>query len=143
MPLNFGIQPSSPVPAYRQVILGVRNAILNEALKKGERMPSIRSLAQKLAINPNTVARAYRELEHLNIISSKRGSGFEVTAGSRSAETVEKKLQAALKEAVLYLGAKKTMALAKRAAQAAAPQPQSARKKQRKQKTSPIKARST
>ncbi len=135
MPLYFGIQPSSPVPAYRQVIVGVRNAIANGELKEGERMPSIRFLAQKLAINPNTVARAYRELEHLHIITSRRGSGFEVISNMSTAETVEKKLKAALKEAVQHLGAEKTVKLAQKAAAETRSKKRSKSRKRKKKRT--------
>ena len=56
--------PSSGVPIYLQLMEQVKHAIETGALRPGEQLPSIRPLAEELVINPNTVAKVYRELEH-------------------------------------------------------------------------------
>ncbi len=103
MPLFFRIQPSLPEPAYRQVVNAVRDALRRGDVRRGERLPSIRVLAHDLAINPNTVARAYRELEHLGIVASRRGSGFELRGAPASAPRARQRLCAAVREALLDL----------------------------------------
>ncbi len=103
MPLFFRIQPSLPEPAYLQVVHAVREAIRRGDVRRGERLPSIRVLAQDLAINPNTVARAYRELEHLGLIASYQGSGFEVRGGPPSAARARRRFHVAVKEALAEL----------------------------------------
>lgn len=117
MPLFFRIQPSLPEPAYRQIVDGVRSALGRKELQPGERLPSIRSLARTLAINPNTVARAYRELEHLGLVTSQRGSGFEVRGGPTGEETARKKFQDAVREATEALGPKETLELVRKIVQ--------------------------
>ena len=57
------IQPSSGVPLYQQVVAQVKNAVASGAAPPGEALPSVRRLASDLCINPNTIARAYQELE--------------------------------------------------------------------------------
>src|SRR5690349_16221356 len=69
------LNPSSGVPLYVQVIERVKHAIETGAMRAGEQLPSVRQMAQELVINPNTVARAYRELEHEGIIEVRHGSG--------------------------------------------------------------------
>ena len=67
--------PSSGVPIYLQLIEQVKHAIETGALRAGEQLPGIRPLAERLVINPNTVAKAYRELEHEGIIELRHGAG--------------------------------------------------------------------
>ena len=57
-------------------------AVTNETLTPGDLVPSVRELARQLAINPNTVARAYRELQVDEVLSGVRGTGLEVTRGA-------------------------------------------------------------
>ena len=66
---------SSGVPVYLQLIEQVKHAIETGAIRAGEQLPSVRQMAEDLGINPNTVARAYRELEHEGIIELRHGSG--------------------------------------------------------------------
>ena len=68
----------SGIPVYKQIINRVQAAIAEGRLGEGEQLPTIRALHQKLNVNPNTVARAYRELEHLGLISTEHGSGCYV-----------------------------------------------------------------
>ena len=71
--------PSSGVPIYLQLMEQVKHAIETGALKPGEQLPSIRPLAEELVVNPNTVAKAYRELEHEGVIELRQGAGAFVS----------------------------------------------------------------
>jgi DNA-binding transcriptional regulator YhcF (GntR family) len=71
--------PSSGVPIYLQLMEQVKHAIETGALRPGEQLPSIRPLAEELVINPNTVAKAYRELEHEGVIELRQGAGAFVS----------------------------------------------------------------
>jgi len=68
----------SNVPLYQQIAEQLRRLIATEQIKPGDRLPSIRQLSQKLNINPNTVCRAYLELEQEQILTSRRGGGTSV-----------------------------------------------------------------
>ena len=74
--------PSSGVPVYRQLVQQVRDALGSGALRPGDPLPGIRPLAEQLVINPNVVARAYRELEQDQVIGVRHGtaSGLAVTS---------------------------------------------------------------
>ena len=76
--------PSSGVPIYLQLIEQVKHAIDTGALRPGEQLPGIRPLAEELVINPNTVARAYRELEHDGVIELRHGAGAFVAQHART-----------------------------------------------------------
>lgn len=82
--------PSSGVPIYFQLMEQVKHAIEIGALKAGEQLPSIRPLAEELVINPNTVAKAYRELEHEGVIELRQGAGAFVASRARSQQDAEK-----------------------------------------------------
>src|SRR6267378_6284366 len=69
------LNPASGIPLYLQLIEQVKHAIETGAILAGEQLPSVRQMAEDLLINPNTVARAYRELEYGGIIELKHGSG--------------------------------------------------------------------
>jgi GntR family transcriptional regulator len=71
--------PSSGVPIYLQLMEQVRHAVETGALRPGEQLPSIRPLAEELVVNPNTIAKAYRELEHEGIIELRQGAGAFVS----------------------------------------------------------------
>ncbi len=75
----FRINPSSGVPVYLQLMELVRHAVETGALRPGEQLPTIRRLAGELVINPNTVVRAYRELEYEKIVELRQGSGAFVS----------------------------------------------------------------
>ena len=74
---------SSGVPIYLQLIEQVKHAIETGALRAGEQLPGIRPLAERLVINPNTVAKAYRELEHEGVIELRHGAGAFVSGNVR------------------------------------------------------------
>ncbi|MCC6797390.1 MAG: GntR family transcriptional regulator [Candidatus Hydrogenedentes bacterium] len=76
------------VPLYLQIVSQVKYLVASGRLRPSDEVPPIRTLAESLLINPNTVARAYRELEHAGILVKKQGSGtFVSDAGSRLAWT--------------------------------------------------------
>lgn len=75
MPLDVSIDYDRGVPVYRQIYEAVTAALAAGALAKDEQLPTIHELAQRLSVNPNTVARAYRELDQDGYIVSHRGVG--------------------------------------------------------------------
>ena len=83
----FRPNASSGVPIYLQLMEQVKHAIETGALRAGDQLPGIRPLAEEMVINPNTVAKAYRELEHDGVIELRHGAGAFVTGAAR-----EKKL---------------------------------------------------
>jgi GntR family transcriptional regulator len=72
---DWAIEFHSGIPVYKQIMNHIAEAIAAGALHEGEQLPTIRALHTALKVNPNTVAKAYRELEHMGMISSQRGSG--------------------------------------------------------------------
>src|SRR3954464_15880433 len=76
--------PSSGVPIYLQLMEQVKHSIETGALRPGEQLPGIRPLAEELVINPNTVAKAYRELEHEGVLELRHGAGAFVSANARA-----------------------------------------------------------
>ena len=81
MTIDIKLDLKSGVPFYRQVIDQVKAAIATESLSPGDRLPTVRQLAVDLSINPNTVSRAYTELELTGLVETQMGSGTFV--GSR------------------------------------------------------------
>jgi GntR family transcriptional regulator len=77
--IKFALDPASGVPYYRQIIQLIEHAILGGRLKPGDRLPTIRALAVDLKINPNTIAKAYGELEIREIVTTQVGSGTFVS----------------------------------------------------------------
>jgi GntR family transcriptional regulator len=82
--------PSSGVPIYLQLMEQVKHSIETGALRAGEQLPGIRPLAEELVINPNTVAKAYRELEHDGVIELRHGAGAFVSATARGKKLTDK-----------------------------------------------------
>jgi GntR family transcriptional regulator len=81
--------PSSGVPIYLQLMEQVKHNIETGALRPGEQLPGIRPLAEELVINPNTVAKAYRELEHEGVIEIRHGAGAFVSAAIRAKKATD------------------------------------------------------
>jgi GntR family transcriptional regulator len=82
MPLpcfTFRLDPKSGVPVYRQIIDQVLGAIASGGLNGGDQLPTVRQAAVELSINPNTVARSYRELEIRGIVATQQGIGTFIT----------------------------------------------------------------
>jgi GntR family transcriptional regulator len=78
----FNIDPSNGLAIYEQVVRQVVFAVAAGSLKSGDMVPSVRELARELAINPNTVARAYRQLQDDGVLQGLRGTGLAVTDGA-------------------------------------------------------------
>src|SRR5436305_11950939 len=90
MPVRFQLDTASGVPFYRQVIDQVLAGIATGALRRGERLPTVRALAVELAVNLNTVARAYKELEIRGVLATQQGSGTYVATEAVSIGEVER-----------------------------------------------------
>ena len=86
----FRPNPSSGVPIYLQLMEQVKHGIETGALRPGEQLPGIRPLAEELVVNPNTVAKAYRELEHEGVIELRQGAGAFVSARARAQKQTDK-----------------------------------------------------
>jgi GntR family transcriptional regulator len=86
----FRPNPSLGVPIYLQLMEQVKHAIETGALRPGEQLPGIRPLAEELVINPNTVAKAYRELEHEGVLELRHGAGAFVSTQARDKKTSDK-----------------------------------------------------
>jgi len=71
----FRVDPSNSEPLFQQLIASVKRDVATGRLRPGDRLPSVRELARELVINPNTIARAYRELEVEGVTLSRRGAG--------------------------------------------------------------------
>ena len=85
----FRSNPSLGVPIYLQLMEQVKHAIETGALRPGDQLPGIRPLAEELVINPNTVAKAYRELEHEGILELRHGAGAFVAGDARSKKATD------------------------------------------------------
>ena len=85
----FRPNPWLGVPIYLQLMEQVKHAIETGALRSGEQLPGIRPVAEELVINPNTVAKAYRELEHEGVIELRQGAGAFVAASARARKMSE------------------------------------------------------
>ena len=88
--MHIHISPHDGVPIYRQIANQVKFQVAAQRLNSGDELPSIRQLAEQLLINPNTVARAYRELESAGVVISRRGSGTRVTDNGSPLRRAEK-----------------------------------------------------
>lgn len=75
----FNIDPRNGLAIYDQIVRQVKFAVASSVLRTGEMVPSVRELARELAVNPNTVARAYRELQNDSVLNNVRGTGLEVS----------------------------------------------------------------
>src|SRR5580658_6277396 len=101
----MSIQTDSSLPIYEQIVAQVIFGIASGGLEPGTMIPSVRELAQKLLVHPNTVARAFQELERQGVVSAKRGRGMEVTAEAPSTcrgqrqEIIRGRIRMALREA--------------------------------------------
>jgi GntR family transcriptional regulator len=87
--MNLRVDFSSGVPIYLQLMEQIKHAADSGAIRGGEQLPTIRKIAEELAMNPNTVARAYRELERAGVVEVRHGSGvFVVGPPALSKKTV-------------------------------------------------------
>src|ERR671933_1448465 len=86
----FRTNPALGVPIYLQLMEQVKHAVETGALQEGDQLPGIRPLAEELVMNPNTVAKAYRELEHEGVIELRHGAGAFVSANAPPKKAAEK-----------------------------------------------------
>ena len=91
----FLLDLHSGMPVYRQIIDQVRGAIASGALTAGEQLPTVRQLAVDLQVNPNTVVRAYRELEFGGLIETQQGTGTFISAQKMKRADAERERQLA------------------------------------------------
>src|SRR5579864_1154300 len=89
----FELDPHSGVPVYRQLIDQVLGAIAAGSLVGGDQLPTVRQVAVDLAINPNTVVRAYRELEIRGTLDTQQGTGTFVSHQKVKRDEVERQRQ--------------------------------------------------
>ncbi len=73
--MQIHVSTHDGLPIYRQIVRQISLLVASGRLKPGEELPAIRALAEQLVVNPNTVARAYKELEHAGIVVARIGSG--------------------------------------------------------------------
>lgn len=108
----FNIDSRSSTPIYEQIINSVKESIIKGILQPGDKLPSVRELASMLTANPNTVSKAYSELERMKIIETLRGKGTFVSINykPRLEEDKMAKLKEDLKKLLMdahYMGIKK------------------------------------
>jgi len=103
MPAIFAVDPHTGVPIYLQLIEQVKRSVALGVLSPGERLPTVKQLATDLTVNPNTIARAYRELERDGVIETSVGRGSFIRqsgAGERAAADLSDVAGASLDAAV-------------------------------------------
>lgn len=91
MTIQVGLDIKSGVPFYRQIIDQVKSAIATGSLEHGDRLPTVRQLAVDLSVNPNTVSRAYTELELTGLVETQMGSGTFVGRKKVERDDVERR----------------------------------------------------
>jgi GntR family transcriptional regulator len=79
--MRIHISPHDGVPIYQQIVNQVKYLTASGRLAAGEQLPPVRKLAEQLLVNPNTIARAYRELESAGVLATRRGAGVFVAEG--------------------------------------------------------------
>jgi GntR family transcriptional regulator len=96
------IRPDSPVPVFQQIADGIRSAVAAGVYRAGDIIPSVRVQAIALLVNPNTVQRAYQELERDGLIVARKGTGMVVAPRSRAAAQngVEESVRQSLRDAI-------------------------------------------
>jgi len=85
------IEPSSSVPIYRQIIDQIRYQVAAGVLKEGDKVPSVRELAARLAVNQNTILKVYNELCRQNVLRIERGDGTYVSSGKQTIGAAERR----------------------------------------------------
>mgnify|MGYP003802454631 FL=1 len=99
------VELRSPLPVYEQIKMGIKEAVMIGKFERDSQIPSIRELAKDIQVNPNTVARAYRELESEGIIFSRPGIGFMINVNrngikNRLLEDLEAELSPLIKRMI-------------------------------------------
>jgi len=97
--ISFRLDPRTGVAPYRQLVDQVRQAVSLGLLRAGDRLPSVREVVTQITINPNTVHRAYRDLEHEGVVEGRPGLGtFVVASSSQLASEDREKLISGLRD---------------------------------------------
>jgi len=96
----FHLNHSSGRPIYLQLMDQIKHAIETGALRPGDQLPTIRTLGEELVINPNTVIRAYRDLQHEGVIELRHGSGAFISDAVVGRSKVIRKGQAVMQAAI-------------------------------------------
>lgn len=91
MAIFIRIEPSSSVPIYRQIIDQIRYQVVTGVLREGDKVPSVRELAGRLAVNQNTILKVYNELCRQNVLRIERGDGTYVSSSRQSISAAERK----------------------------------------------------
>jgi GntR family transcriptional regulator len=94
------LNPSSGTPLYLQLVEHLKHSIATGAIKAGEQLPSVRKMAEDLLINPNTVVRAYRDLEGEGFVELRHGSGVFVRESVAARTDLMKKAEPVIRSAV-------------------------------------------
>jgi GntR family transcriptional regulator len=95
----FKLTPTSGQSLYLQLVQQIRHAIESGALQDGDQLPGIRTLAQELVVSPNTIAKAYSELEHGGLLELRQGSGAFISVSHR-ARSLSNHIQAASRRVI-------------------------------------------
>ena len=101
----ISIDASNGLAIYDQIVRQIKFAVASEVLRPGEMIPSVREMARQTAVNPNTVSRAYRELQNDGILEIVRGTGLQVTKSApkkcrkEREGLIQERLRAVLQEA--------------------------------------------
>lgn len=88
--MELSIDPKSGVPFYRQIVERVKFGIARGVLAPGQQLPTVRQLATDLSVNPNTVVRAYRQMEIEGVLSTQQGSGTFVSTQKPDIDDLER-----------------------------------------------------
>ncbi len=103
--LRLEVDVRSGIPIYIQIVEGIRRAVEAGGLHSGERLPTVRALAEELGVAPNTVVKAYGELQRMGLIGSRPGvgtvvaEGVEGTSRERKIEELQERLRALVRDA--------------------------------------------
>ena len=87
------IDPQSPEPIFEQIVYQVKGLLARGDLGEGDRLPSVRELAKRIAVNPNTVIRAYETLEGDGLVVKRQGAGCFITANGTTLKSSERSRQ--------------------------------------------------
>ncbi|MEZ6055809.1 MAG: GntR family transcriptional regulator [Planctomycetaceae bacterium] len=106
--MELSVDTSSREPIYRQLAIQIREGVARGRLAPGEKLPSVRELSQRLVVNPNTIARAYTELEREGVLHTRQGMGVfvakpnsDLTKSARRKKLMES-IDALLTEAIYF-----------------------------------------
>src|SRR5215467_11187163 len=91
---DWTVEFHSGIPVYKQIINRITEAVARGELREGDQLPTIRALHEALNINPNTVAKAYRELELKGVIRAEQGSGCYISAPKAEPQLTRKERKA-------------------------------------------------